>query len=77
MQSISSCHRAGWIYTQQVRLNRNFRWLLLLAAVPLAMSGCGGINASKTVSPLDFILPGLIKAPLPATDGTNLVATAR
>ena len=27
--------------------------LLLLAA------GCGGINASKSVSPLDFLMPGL------------------
>ena len=24
-------------------------------------AGCGGVNASKSVSPLDFILPGLLK----------------
>jgi len=24
-------------------------------------AGCGGLNASKSVSPLDFILPGLLK----------------
>jgi len=35
--------------------------LLVLAA------GCSGINASKSVSPLDFLLPGLLKAdPSPA-----------
>jgi hypothetical protein len=41
-----------------VRLNRKFLWLALLAAVPLAMAGCSGINASQSVSPLDFLLPG-------------------
>jgi len=25
-------------------------------------AGCGGISASKTISPLDFFLPGIIKA---------------
>jgi len=24
-------------------------------------AGCGGVNASKSVSPLDFFLPGLLK----------------
>lgn len=38
----------------------------------LFASGCGGINASKSVSPLDFILPGLIKTgPPPATPPAN------
>jgi hypothetical protein len=41
-----------------VRLNRKFLWLALLAAVPLAGAGCSGINASQSVSPLDFLLPG-------------------
>jgi len=40
--------------------------LLALALLTLT-AGCGGINASKSVSPLDFILPGLMKAtPAPA-----------
>jgi len=39
----------------------------MLAAFPLLMAGCGGISASRTVSPLDFLLPGIIKAdPAPA-----------
>jgi len=32
-------------------------WLLALAA--LATAGCSGINATKSISPLDFLLPGL------------------
>lgn len=46
----------------------------MLAAVA---TGCGGINASKSVSPLDFILPGLIRTgpqPVPpAASQTNSV----
>jgi len=37
----------------------SFLALLLLAV------GCGGINASKSISPLDFLLPGLMKADPP------------
>ena len=32
-------------------------WLLALLAI--ATGGCSGINASKSISPLDFLLPGL------------------
>jgi len=39
----------------------------MLLAVMAFCAGCSGIHASKSVSPLDFILPGLIKndAPVP------------
>jgi len=41
-------------------------WLALFPAL-LLTAGCGGINASKSVSPLDFFLPGFLKAdPQPA-----------
>jgi len=50
--------------------------LLLLAALPLAVSGCGGINASKTVSPLDFFMPGLIKNDAPANAPVLPVGTS-
>jgi hypothetical protein len=63
-----------------VRLKWNFLLLALLAALSLAVAGCGGINASKTVSPLDFFLPGaggFLKAAPPAVDCTNLVASLR
>ncbi|HUR45303.1 MAG TPA: hypothetical protein VMZ27_05430 [Candidatus Saccharimonadales bacterium] len=36
---------------------------LLLCSVTLAIftTGCGGIRASKSISPLDFLLPGLLR----------------
>jgi hypothetical protein len=43
------------------KLLRSASFLALL----LLVAGCGGINASKSVSPLDFFLPGLIKADPP------------
>ena len=33
----------------------------LLALVAATATGCGGINASKSISPLDFIMPGLMQ----------------
>lgn len=46
-----------------VRLNGK---ILIHAILPIALlllaSGCGGINASRSVSPASFFLPGLIKA---------------
>ena len=30
----------------------------MFVALALVSAGCSGINASKTVSPLDFIIPG-------------------
>jgi len=59
-----------------VRLSWKFLRLVLLAALPLAVAGCGGINASKTVSPLDFFLPGLIKNDAPANAPVLPVATS-
>ena len=54
------------------------------AILAIFVAGCGGINASKSVSPLDFILPGLIKTgPLPVappgspTNSVSLVAQVR
>jgi hypothetical protein len=32
-----------------------------LAAIAFVVSGCSGINASKSISPLDFLLPGLMQ----------------
>ena len=36
-----------------------FGWLLILIAV--VNCGCSGINATQSVSPLDFLLPGLLQ----------------
>jgi hypothetical protein len=52
----------------------------MLAATSLLSSGCGGINASKTVSPLDFLLPGIIKAdpaPVPQNPAAPLPKTVQ
>jgi hypothetical protein len=39
---------------------------ILLALIAVVGSGCGGINASKSISPLDFLLPGLMQNEPPA-----------
>jgi len=55
----------------------------LLVAMLLAVSGCGGFRASKSISPATFLLPGLLQADpppsdpnhyLPAEEPGNLVA---
>lgn len=38
---------------------RRLGWLLLLIAA--VNCGCSGINMTKSVSPLDFLLPGLLQ----------------
>jgi hypothetical protein len=37
-----------------------------MALLALGTAGCGGISASKSVSPLDFIMPGILKNDAPA-----------
>lgn len=56
-------------------------WSLLVLLATLG-AGCSGINASKSISPLDFILPGLMQncppapvVPLP-TNSAPLLAQA-
>ena len=56
---ISSCRQVWGIYTpfSVTAKWKTLRWagsasLLLFAA------GCGGIHASKSISPLDFLIPG-------------------
>jgi hypothetical protein len=47
-----------------------WNWKRIRATALLGMlacgTGCSGIHASKSVSPLDFILPGLMKNEVPA-----------
>jgi len=39
---------------------------LAIAATGLLLgAGCSGINATKTISPLDFLLPGILQADPP------------
>jgi len=77
IRSISSCYRGEVAYNQQVRLIWNFRWLALVAALPLLVAGCGGVSASQTVSPASFFLPGIMKAAPPSAECTNLFAISR
>jgi hypothetical protein len=42
-----------------VKLNPKHIWLLLLVLGGLLPgTGCGGLSATKSVSPLDFFIPG-------------------
>ncbi|MGO8926702.1 MAG: hypothetical protein ACLQU3_07430 [Limisphaerales bacterium] len=36
-------------------------YALALALIATLATGCSGINASKSVSPIDFLLPGLMQ----------------
>jgi len=38
----------------------------------LLFAGCSGINASKSISPIDFLLPGVLRNDIPPNhpDGT-------
>ena len=47
--------------------------LAFAALLVLCGAGCGGISASKSVSPLDFLLPGLMKADPPSQPSTEPV----
>jgi hypothetical protein len=76
MFGIKSCHRIGLIYTGQVRLNWNLPRLAMLAFLTLFSTGCGGINASKSVSPASFFLPGLMKADPPAATNAPVAVSA-
>jgi len=37
----------------------------MLAAWPLVITGCSGINTTQSVSPASFFLPGLLKNDCP------------
>jgi hypothetical protein len=65
---IKSCHRVRLFYIEQVRLNWNFAPLAMFVALALCAGGCGGISASHTVSPLDFLMPGVMNNKPPATN---------
>ena len=52
--------------------------VLRLAAIPalaLAVAGCGGITASKSISPASFLLPGLLKADPPPANSQGTLPT--
>ena len=59
--------------------------MVLLPVVALIGAGCGGINASQSVSPASFLMPGIIKncpgctnnVPLVMIDNFSQIASVR
>jgi len=49
-----------------VRLKGKLLRLILCSALVIVAAGCSGINVQKSVSPLDFILPGLMRTDPPS-----------
>ena len=47
--------------------------MALLTATALLGAGCGGINATQSISPASFFLPGLLKAGPPSTNSLPVV----
>jgi len=43
-----------------------------LSLLALVGSGCGGINATRTISPATFLLPGLLHNTRPAQETPSL-----
>jgi hypothetical protein len=58
-------------------------YALAFALIAASATGCSGINASKSISPIDFLLPGLMQnSPPPQvipvqTNAFSLLAQAR
>ena len=71
---ISGCEHSRGLYTWlSVTLQGKKFGLAAGAALLVLTAGCSGINASHSVSPATFILPGLLKTePPPATNEVTL-----
>jgi hypothetical protein len=48
----------------------------MLGGVVLLGAGCSGINASKSISPADFLLPGLLQADPPPAHPDQILPIA-
>ena len=48
----------------------------MLAFLTLFGAGCSGINASTSISPASFFLPGLLKADPPAATNAPVAVSA-
>lgn len=69
---ISGCTAARIAYTAPMRKKWNFGLWLSLAALTVTVTGCGGLSATKTVSPASFFLPGLLHNTIPAQETPSL-----
>jgi len=57
--AVASSDRISTLFLMKIRLRAAFVSLALLGG--FCLSGCSGINASHSVSPASFFLPGLLK----------------
>jgi hypothetical protein len=55
--------RKIYIVYSLVKLNRKVKRVVAASALLLACAGCGGISASRSVSPASFFLPGVKAEP--------------
>ncbi|MCX6886098.1 MAG: hypothetical protein NTX27_13765 [Verrucomicrobia bacterium] len=55
-------------------LNWKKAWPCLFALALVVLTGCSGVNATRSVSPATFLLPGVMKyeAPKPASPDQTL-----
>ena len=50
-------------YSPSMRLIRNFSAVTILGLLAASsLAGCSGINATQSISPLNFLIPGFIRA---------------
>jgi hypothetical protein len=64
-----------------VRLNKNFLRLAMLVAIAMYATGCGGVNAGGSVSPVMFLMkntpPAATGVPTLAPEPSDQFAQAR
>ena len=61
----------------EMKLNLRKSWLLATLTGMCVLSGCSGIDASHSVSPASFFVPGLLKVQPPMPVPTDPVAPNR
>lgn len=67
---LGDCGEGGAPYAAPMKLGRVL-CVGLVSAAAVLMTGCGGVNATGSVSPATFLLPGLMhKAPEAKPPGT-------
>jgi len=59
------------LYCASVKLNWKVAIGAFSCALTLFMTGCSGINASQSVSPATFLLPGIMRVEPPPTQPTG------
>ena len=61
---ISYCQHVDPTYTAKMRFNwKSVRLATLVVSIGALGTGCSGINATHSVSPATFLIPGLMQNP--------------